>query len=104
MGDQVRFLNKFGTDNIATNRRAGDRTVRSAMLIPTGSWDCYEWHETPDGVHVYFKGQPLPDADWIGAQPVLVALVLGIERLDPGTPGEIWIDDLAVSSTQVGCN
>ena len=104
MGDQVRFLNKFGTDNIATNRRAGDRTVRSAMLIPTGSWDCYEWHETPDGVHVYFKGQALPDADWIGAQPVLVALVLGIERFDPGTPGEIWIDDVVVSSTQVGCN
>jgi hypothetical protein len=104
MGDQVRFLNKFGTDAIATNRRAGDRTVRSATLIPTGSWDCYEWHETPDGVHVYFKGQALPDADWIGAQPVFVALVFGIERFDPGTPGEIWIDDVVVSSTQIGCN
>ena len=101
-GDQVRFLNSLG-GGIATNRRAGDRTVTSKTAIPMNSWDCYEWHETPDGVHVFLNGQAVPDADWLGAQPVFVALVFGVERFGGGKAGDIWIDDVAVNSTQVGC-
>lgn len=103
-GDQVRYLNNLGGAKIATNRRAGDRSVTSATAIPQGSWDCYEWHQAPDGVHVFFNGKAITDADWLGAQPTFVALVFGIERFGGGMAGDVWIDDVAINSAQVGCN
>jgi len=39
---------------------------------------------------------------WV--EPTVVSLVLGFERFSGGMPGDVWIDDVAVSSAQIGCN
>ena len=68
-----------------------------------GTWFCYEWHGTPTEVHVFLDGKELTDVGETWSEPTFVALVLGIERFGGGMPGDIWIDDVAISSTQVGC-
>jgi len=103
MGDQVRYLNNGGGGKIATNSRSKDTFSTSPMAIPMGSWFCYEVHQTPTGASIYLEGTELPEAKWTNAEPTFVALVLGFERFGGGQPGDIWIDDVAINSTQVGC-
>ena len=103
-GDQVRYLNNLGNGKISTNRRTGDQGKTSGTAIPMGSWFCYEVHQTPTTVHVYLENKELTDVATMYAEPTFVSLVLGLERFGGGTPGDIWIDDVAVNATQVGCN
>jgi hypothetical protein len=103
-GDQIRYLNNTGGGNIVTNRRVGDMSKGSATKIPMSTWFCYEWHETPTELHVYLDGKELTDVAEMWAEPTLVAIVIGFERFGGGTPGDIWIDDVAINSAQVGCN
>jgi hypothetical protein len=103
-GEQVRILNDLGGGQIATNRRSDDQSKQSSQKYPMGTWSCYEWHETPTELHVYFNGQELMDVDETWTEPTLVDLRLGFERFDTGTGGDIWIDDVAVNSSQIGCN
>jgi hypothetical protein len=37
-------------------------------------------------------------------EPTFVSLVLGFERFGGGQAGDIWIDDVAINTAQVGCN
>jgi hypothetical protein len=103
-GEQLRILNDLGGGQIATNRRSDDQSKQSSQKYPMGMWSCYEWHETPTELHVYFNGKELTDADEMWTEPTLVDLRLGFERFDSGTGGDIWIDDVAVNSSQIGCN
>ena len=103
-GDQVRYLNNGGGGKIATNSRSRDTFSTSPMAIPMGSWFCYEVHQTPTGASIYLNGAELPEAKWTNAEPTYVALVLGFERFGGGQAGDIWIDDVAINSTQIGCN
>jgi hypothetical protein len=102
--EQVRVLNDLGNGKIATNRRSDDQSKVSSQAYPMGTWACYEWHETPTGLHVYFQGKELMDADETWTEATLSLLRLGFERFDTGTGGDIYIDDVAVNSTQIGCN
>jgi hypothetical protein len=103
-GDQVRYLNNLGGGRISTNRRAGDMGKTSSTAIPMGSWFCYEVHQTPTTVHIYLEGKELTDVATMYAEPTYVSLVLGFERFGGGAPGDIWIDDVAINSAQIGCN
>jgi hypothetical protein len=103
-GDQVRLLNNLGGGKITTNRRSDDKSKTSSTSIPMGSWFCYEWHETPTELHIYLDGNELTDVGEMWVEPTLVSLVLGFERFSGGTAGDVWIDDVAVNSAQVGCN
>ena len=69
-----------------------------------GTWFCYEWHESPTALQIFLDGKELTDVDEPWVEPVLVSLVLGFERFSGGTPGDVWIDDVAINSAQVGCN
>jgi hypothetical protein len=69
-----------------------------------GQWFCFEWHETPTELRIFFNGQDLTVADETWTEPTLADLRLGFERFDSGTGGDVWIDDVAVNSTQIGCN
>ncbi len=102
-GEQVRFLNNIGSGKISTNRRSDDKTKQSTTSIPMGSWFCYEWHETPTQLHIYLDGTELTDVGETWDEPTFVALVLGIERFSGGATGDVWIDDVAINSAQVGC-
>jgi hypothetical protein len=103
-GEQVRMLNNTGGGNIVTNRRSDDMSKGSATKIPMSTWFCYEWHETPTKLSIYLNGKELTDVDEAWTEPTFVAFVLGFERFGGGTAGDIWIDDVAVNSAQVGCN
>jgi hypothetical protein len=102
--EQVRVLNDLGSGKIATNRRSDDHSMQSSQAYPMGTWACYEWHETPTELHLYFQGKELTDADEMWTEATLTLLRIGFERFDTGTGGDIYIDDVAVSSTQIGCN
>jgi hypothetical protein len=102
--EQVRVLNDLGSGKIATNRRSDDQSKQSSQAYPMGTWACYEWHETPTGLHVYLQGKELLDADETWTEAPLTDLRIGFERFDMGTGGDIYIDDVAVSSSQIGCN
>jgi hypothetical protein len=103
-GEQVRLLNNTGGGNIVTNRRSDDMSKGSATKIPMSTWFCYEWHETPNKLSIYLNGKELTDVDENWVEPTFVAFVLGFERFGGGTAGDIWIDDVAVNSAQIGCN
>jgi hypothetical protein len=103
-GEQVRMFNDMGDGKIATNRRSDDQEKESSQAIPMGQWFCFEWHETPTELRIYFNGQDLTVADETWTEPKLADLRLGFERFDSGTGGDVWIDDVAVNSTQIGCN
>jgi hypothetical protein len=103
-GDQIRYLNNLGGGKISTNRRAGDAGKTSSMSIPMGSWFCYEVHQTPTEVHIYLEGKEVTDALTMYVEPTFVSIVLGFERFGGGSAGDIWIDDVAINSAQVGCD
>ena len=102
--EQVRVLNDLGGGKIATNRRSDDQSKQSSQAYPMGTWACYEWHETPTELHVYFQGKELTDADETWTEATLSLLRIGFERFDTGTGGDIYIDDVAVNSAQIGCD
>lgn len=103
-GDQIRYLNNTGGGGIVTNARGNDKSDGGGTKIPMSTWFCYEWHQTPTEVHVYLNGTEVTDAKRTEPELNLVAMVLGFERFGGGTAGDIWIDDVAVNSAQVGCN
>jgi len=103
-GEQVRLLNNLGGGKVSTNRRSNDNSKTSSTSIPMGTWFCYEWHETPNELHIFLDGKELTDVGEPWVEPAFVSLVLGFERFSGGMPGDVWIDDVAINSTQVGCN
>lgn len=105
-GDQLRLLNRLGNSSAAqVNFQRTDMFYASRTMIPMDTWFCYEWHVSAADVHVYMNGQALTDV----VVPVSIAnptaLLLGFQRFQAGpSAGEIWIDDVAVNASQIGCN
>ncbi len=73
-------------------------------VSPTmGKWQCYEWHITPNALDDYLDGTKLPISQtW--AEPTISLLRMGFERFSAGSAGELWLDDVAINDTQIGCN
>jgi hypothetical protein len=103
-GEQVRMLNDMGGGQMATNRRSDDQQKSASQKIPMGTWFCFEWHESPNALTVYLNGTDLTGADETWTEPALADLRLGFERFDGGSGGDIYIDDVAVNTSQIGCN
>lgn len=103
--DQFRLFNTLGSDKIQLNEQSGDKFFASATTVPMEKWFCYEWHVTPNSASVYVDGKQLTDATPTGwnisnAQ----SLQIGYQRFQAGTSaGEIWIDDVAINTAQIGC-
>lgn len=74
--------------------------------MPLEKWFCYEWHVTPTSASVFVDGKELTDAKatgWTIANAT--SLQIGYERFQPGmgTGGELWLDDIAINTAQIGC-
>jgi hypothetical protein len=107
MGNQMRPLNDMGGGTIAMNIRDTDKVADSGKMIPMGMWNCYEWHQTATTVDLYLDGTKIATATgagWAGLGNTYIANVLGAERFEGGAAGDVWIDDVAVNMTQIGCN
>ena len=99
--EQVRILNIIG-DHYATNRRSDDAGKGSNVSPVTGKWACFEWHITPNELHVFLEGTELPIAEtW--TMPTVSLVRVGFERFTPGMAGDLWIDDVAINDAQIGC-
>lgn len=103
-GDQIRILNTLGSAKVQQNLQSTDVFKTSATTIPMETWFCYEWHANASGVHVYMDGKEMTDAAATWSAAAATSLTIGYQRFQAGTAaGEIWIDDVAVNTTQVGC-
>jgi hypothetical protein len=103
-GDQLRVLNRRdGSEGFAVNVQSTDRWYSSQTTIPQTTWFCFEWHVTADATTIYEDGTELTDVQAPGIAGG-TALSLGYQRWQTGSAGgDLWIDDVAVSDTQVGC-
>ncbi len=106
-GEMMRFLNDMGGGTLAMNIRSTDAVADSMMQIPMGMWNCYEWHQTPTAADLYIDGKMIATAmggQWTGLKATFKAMVLGVESYSAGQPADVWFDDVAVNTTQIGCN
>jgi hypothetical protein len=103
-GDQLRILNRLGSDAIVVNVQSTDNLYTSKTTIPQQTWFCYEWHVTTSATTVYKDGTQLTDVKAPGATGG-TALSFGFQRFATASgAADLWIDDIAVNSTQIGCN
>jgi hypothetical protein len=102
MSEQVRIVNVIGS-HIATNRRSDDMGKGSNVGPDQGKWGCYEWHITPNSLDVYLDGTMLPISEtW--TMPTLTLLRVGFERFSMGAAGDLWLDDIAINDSRIGCD
>ncbi|KAK4655078.1 hypothetical protein QC762_404920 [Podospora pseudocomata] len=107
------------------NRESDDATlpdlspqgVATSAALPTGSWQCFEYHLGPDGtIETWLNdkvitgltskpGTANPNAaQWqrSSIKPKVTAINFGWESYG-GDTNTFWYDDIVVSSTRVGC-
>jgi hypothetical protein len=103
-GDQLRVLNRRdGSEAFAVNVQKTDKWYSSKTLIPQNTWFCYEWHVTADATTVYVDGTQLADVKAPGITGAS-SLSIGFQRWQTGNAaGDIWVDDIAVNASQIGC-
>jgi hypothetical protein len=100
--EQLRLVNVIGS-HICTNRRSDDMSKCSNVGPDQAKWGCYEWHVTPGNIDVYLDGTLLPISEaW--ALPTMSLLRVGFERFSAGAAGDLWIDDVAIDGSRVGCD
>jgi len=99
--EQVRIFNVINGD-FAINRRSDDKGGVSNVGPMLGKWQCYEWHITPNSLDIYVDNTKL-NVGQTWANPVVSLFRMGFERFTPGNAGELWMDDLAMNDTQIGC-
>jgi hypothetical protein len=103
--DQVRALNEMGSGEYATNLKSSDKLNDSKTKVPQGTWFCFEWHQSPTALHVYADGKELTDAAANWSIASISSLQLGLMRFQAGSgTADLYYDDIAVNTTQIGCN
>lgn len=103
--DQFRLFNTLGSDKIQLNEQSGDKFFASATTVPMEKWFCFEWHVTQNSASVYVDGKQLTDATPTGWNITNAqSLQIGYQRFQAGpSAGDIWIDDVAINTSQIGC-
>jgi len=101
-GDQLRVLNRQGSEAIKVNVQSTDVFYASKTTITEETWFCYEWHVTASATQIFKDGVELTDIKAPGGKG-FTALYLGYQRFQTGGAGDLWIDDVAVNPTQIGC-
>lgn len=107
------------------NRESDDTTlpdlspqgIATSTALPTGTWECFEYHLGADGtIETWLNNNTIsgltikagvtnPNADqWERAnyKPKISGVYFGWESYG-GDVNTFWYDDVAISSTRVGC-
>lgn len=104
-GDQLRLLNRLGSEQIKANYQKSDNIYTSQTTIPAATWFCYEWHVTTSATTLYKDGTLLTTDKAIPGITGGTSLSLGFQRFATASgAGDIWYDDIAVGTSQIGCN
>lgn len=106
------------------NRESDDATlpdlspngIAASEALPAGSWQCFEYHLATDGtIETWLNGEVIDAltttgtnanaAQWTRAAyvPKIEGVYFGWESYG-GATNTFWYDDVAISSTRVGCN
>jgi len=102
-GTQLRVFNRLGSnENAQINIMPGDQFNDSKIAVPQEKWFCYEWHITATQSEIFLDGKAGAAKGPGVNNPT--ALYLGMQRFQSGgAAGDIWIDDVALSDKQIGC-
>jgi len=60
--------------------------------------DTTQYHSGTHSMHANYGG-----GSYNRLAGTYVSMVLGAERFEGGAAGDVWIDDVAVNSAQIGC-
>ncbi len=111
--------NKRLMANYETEGTASDCWQHSATTLPEAKWTCMEWHfdGTTDRMELWLDGKALSDlsvdergegclgngtgGNWYA--PTFDVLRLGWEHYQNTSAKDLWIDEVAVGSTRLGC-
>jgi hypothetical protein len=100
--DEVRVSGTQG-NKLVTNLQSTDKSYGSSVMLPQGKWSCYEWHLQPNDLKLYLDGAEVKGTEATWASPTVNKLRIGFQRWEAGPVGDMWIDDVAVNDTQIGC-
>jgi|SRR3569833_457149 len=107
------------------NRESDDATlpdlsptgIAASTPLPTGSWQCFEYHIGSDGtIETWLNSKVIEGltakkgvananaAQWqrSGSKPKITGVYFGWESYGGGT-NTFWFDDISISSSRVGC-
>ena len=106
--------------NYETSGAASDCWQHSGTVMPTGRWACLEWHfdRASDAMDLWLDGAPLADLSVRGVgegcighdtgdhwyAPVFDRVSLGWEHYQAVSMRRMWIDDVAIDDTRIGCD
>lgn len=108
------------------NRESDDATlpdlspqgIAASTALPTGTWECFEYHLGTDGtIETWLNGQAIAGltvkagvtnsnaAQWTRSTyvPKITGVYFGWESYG-GDANTFWYDDVSISSSRVGCN
>ena len=107
------------------NRESDDATlpdlspqgIATSKALPTGNWECFEYHLGTDGtIETWLNNATIPgltvktgvsnpnDQQWVRAnyKPKINGVYFGWESYG-GDVNTFWYDDIVISSKRVGC-
>ena len=114
--NQILMYNRESDD--ATLPDLSPQGVAASTALPTGSWECFEYHVGTDGsIETWLNGDAIagltsmpgvsnPNAgQWqrSSIKPKPSAVYFGWESYG-GDTNTFWYDDVAISSSRVGCS
>ncbi|KAI1283442.1 hypothetical protein F5Y07DRAFT_153636 [Xylaria sp. FL0933] len=117
IGGQSKILMYNRESDDATLPDLSPQGIATSTAIPTGTWQCFEYHLGADGtIETWLnnstvagvtvtKGTTNPNAaQWTRSSyvPKITAVYFGWESYG-GDTNTFWYDDVVVSSTRVGC-
>ncbi|KAK3332985.1 hypothetical protein B0T19DRAFT_114569 [Cercophora scortea] len=118
IGGQSKILMYNRESDDATLPDLSPQGIATSTALPTGKWQCFEYHLGTDGtVETWLNGNVVAGltakagvananaAQWqrSSIKPKITAVYFGWESYG-GDTNTFWYDDIAVSSARVGCN
>lgn len=117
IGGQSKILMYNRESDDATLPDLSPQGIAASKALPTGDWQCFEYHVGTDGtIETWLNSEAIEGltskpgvsngnaAQWqrSSVKPTPSAIYFGWESYG-GDTNTFWYDDIAVSSTRVGC-
>ncbi|EGR52696.1 carbohydrate-binding module family 1 [Trichoderma reesei QM6a] len=117
IGGQSQVLDYNRESDDATLPDLSPNGIASTVTLPTGAFQCFEYHLGTDGtIETWLNGSLIPgmtvgpgvdnpnDAGWTRASyiPEITGVNFGWEAYS-GDVNTVWFDDISIASTRVGC-
>ncbi|KAF3064630.1 hypothetical protein GL218_02475 [Daldinia childiae] len=118
IGGQSKILMYNRESDDATLPDLSPQGIAASTALPTGDWQCFEYHVGTDGtIETWLNGKAIDGltvksgsnnanaGQWQRgtAKPKITGVYFGWESYG-GDTNTFWYDDVAVSSTRVGCD